>query len=368
MNDVLVTGSTGIGGAVAAALRERALTVGRGGMIRADLGLMSETARAADEVAARRTPLTAIVCCAGVFSLRAAHTPEGMERAFALNYLSRYLLVRRLLPLLKPGGRVVLVANAGRYRDTLGPMDDLNLHHGHLCERLDRGSPHPGSPDRGAPDSRGPHISGRGVRRGDRGLRVAGRTQFACDLFAVELALREPGLSVSCVFPGLVATRVFRDAPGVPAPLRYLLDAVQRRVGADPARAAATPVALAAGASAPSPSTAAPSPSPAEWSPGTAAPLPGAAAPLPGRAAPLPGRAAPLPGRAAPLPGRAAPLANPAEPLPGTAAPPPEPAAAVSAARFYSPGGVPIPVPERVLSGRRRELWEASEALVERWL
>ncbi|MBM2615501.1 hypothetical protein JIG36_07970 [Actinoplanes sp. LDG1-06] len=248
MNDVLVTGSTGIGGAVAAALGERALTIGRGGMIRADLRLMSETARACDEVT---TPLTAIVCCAGMFTLRAAHTAEGFERAFALNYLSRYLLVRRLAAQLKPGARVVLVANAGRYRDTLGPMDDLNL------------------------------------RAGGRGLRIAGRTQFANDLFAVELAARSPELEVSCVDPGLVATRVFRDAPGVPGLLRRVLDAVQQRAGAAPAVAAATPVALAV----------------EDREPG-----------------------------------------------------------------FYGPGTAVRPVPERVMTGRRRELWEATEDLLKLWL
>jgi NAD(P)-dependent dehydrogenase (short-subunit alcohol dehydrogenase family) len=203
MGDVLVTGSTGIGGAVAAALGERAVTIGRGGRIRADLSLLRETARAADEVAARQRPLDAIVCCAGVFALRAVRTAEGLERAYVLNYLSRYLLVRRLLPLLAPDGRVVLVANAGKYRDT------------------------PGAPR--------------------WGLRVSGLTQAANDLFAVELAERHPELAVSCVFPGLVATRVFRDAYGVPAPLRRLMDALQRRVGADPAEAAATPVELATG-------------------------------------------------------------------------------------------------------------------------
>lgn len=198
-----MTGSTGIGGAVAAALGERAVTIGRRGQIRADLSLLSETARAADEVAARGRSLDAIVCCAGVFALRAETTADGLERAYVLNYLSRYLLVRRLLPLLAPEGRVVLVANAGKYRDT------------------------PGTPR--------------------WGLRVSGRTQFANDLFAVELAERRPDLAVSCVFPGLVATRVFRDARGVPGPLRRAMDALQQRAGADPAQAAATPVQLAAG-------------------------------------------------------------------------------------------------------------------------
>ncbi|GAA0465966.1 hypothetical protein Ade02nite_47210 [Paractinoplanes deccanensis] len=200
-----MTGSTGIGGAVAAQLGERAVTIGRHGRIRADLSLLEETERAAGEVAAAHDRLDAIVCCAGVFTLRAEETAEGLERAFVLNYLSRFLLVDRLLPLLPEGGRVVLVANAGRYRDTLAL----------------------------------------GNRR--RGLRIAGRTQFANDLFAVELAARHPELAVACVDPGLVATRVFRDAPGVPPVLRRALHALQQRVGAPPATAARVPVHLAIG-------------------------------------------------------------------------------------------------------------------------
>ena len=210
MTSVLVTGSTGIGGAVAAALGDRAVTIGRRGRIRADLALLSETARAA---AAAPERLDANVCCAGQFALRAERTAEGLERCFVLNYLSRFLLVRLLLPRLAPDGRVVLVAAAGRYRDTLGDPRAL---------------------------------------RGGRGLRVSGRTQFANDLFAAELAARRPGLAVSCVYPGLVATRVFRDAYGVPGPLRHLLDRVQRRLGADPAEAAGTPVELATGQRRPS--------------------------------------------------------------------------------------------------------------------
>ncbi|SNY23374.1 SDR family NAD(P)-dependent oxidoreductase [Paractinoplanes atraurantiacus] len=203
MTKILVTGSTGIGGAVAAELGERALTIGRHGRIRADLSLLASVAEAADEVAASHDRLDAIVCCAGVFTMRAATTAEGLERAWVLNYLSRFLLIDRLLPLLPPDGRVVLVANAGRYRDT-------------------RGNP-------------------------TWGLGVAGRTQFANDLYAVELASRHPSLSVACVYPGLVATGVFRDAYGVPAPLRWVMNALQQRIGASPASAARGPVQLAIG-------------------------------------------------------------------------------------------------------------------------
>ncbi|GAA0811211.1 hypothetical protein [Spirilliplanes yamanashiensis] len=209
---ILVTGSTGIGGAVAAALRGRGLdvlTVGRAGDVRADLSLLADTARAA---AAVPGPLDAIVCCAGGLSTVAEPTAEGLDRAMVLNHLSRHMLVGRLLPRLAPAGRIVLVANAGKYRDTL----DLS--------RL------------GEPVG--------------RGLAVSGRTQFANDLLAVALAARTPH-AVSCVFPGLVATGVFRDARGVPGAVRSVAAAVQRRFGADPAVAAATPARLATDASLP---------------------------------------------------------------------------------------------------------------------
>ena len=229
-----MTGGTGgIGAAVAVELarrEHRVLIVGRDeeraaavlsrltgtghAFIRADLALMGDTARVAGEVAGHTDRLDALVLCAGVLSTVADWTSEGLERALALNYLSRYLLARRLLPALadSPSGRVVLVANAGRYRDTLD-LDDLQLRRG-----------------------------------GGRGLRVSGRSQFANDLLAVELAerARDTRVAVTCVFPGLVATGVFANAHGPSRPLRAVAAAVQRRLGAAPEKAAVVPAHLAA--------------------------------------------------------------------------------------------------------------------------
>jgi NAD(P)-dependent dehydrogenase (short-subunit alcohol dehydrogenase family) len=215
---VLVTGGTGgIGRAVAADLTgrgHRVLTVGRSAhaTIPADLSLLRETDRAADEVLRRTDELDALVLCAGVLATAAEWTDEDLERSFVLNYLSRFRLIHRLLPRLiaAPSGRIVLVANAGRYPDTLD-LDDLQM------------------------------------RRGGRGLRVAWRTQFANDLLAVELAdrLRGTRVEVSCVYPGVVATDVFRNARGMPRPLRAAAVAVQRLIALDPAVAARTPATLA---------------------------------------------------------------------------------------------------------------------------
>ena len=178
----------------------------------ADLATMAGTAALADAVSRQTDQVDALVCCAGVFALRREWTDEGLERTFALNYLSRFLLVRSLGPQLlrSSAGRVVLVANAGRYRDC------LDLHDPHF-------------------------------RDGRRGIRVSARTQFANDVLAVELGDRFRGTSVvaTCVFPGVTQTDVFRNGTGVPQPLAGLLTGVARRTGLTPDQAADTPAWLA---------------------------------------------------------------------------------------------------------------------------
>jgi NAD(P)-dependent dehydrogenase (short-subunit alcohol dehydrogenase family) len=232
----LVTGGTdGIGAAVALQLAragDRVLLVGRSvvrgaqmlaalrvarpgvahAFLRADLSLLADTARVADLVAEQTDRLDAVVCCAGILSTIPEWTAEGLERNFVLNYLSRYLLARRLLPALTraPSGRLVLVSNAGMYGDSLD-FDDLQY------------------------------------RRGRPGLKVSARTQFANDLLATELAdrLRGTRVEVTCVYPGIVNTGVFRNARGLPRIVQALAPHLQRLLAMSPEAAAQTPVFLA---------------------------------------------------------------------------------------------------------------------------
>lgn len=208
---VLITGrSTERGNEVLAQLRALS-PASRHAFFPADLSLLAGTAELAEQARAYSKRLDAVVCCAGVLSFVPERTSEGLERTLALNYLSRFLLVQLLLPSLSaaPSGRVVLVANAGQYADMLD-LEDL---------QHERAKP---------------------------GLQVAGRTQFANDLLAVELAARLSGtaLAVTCVFPGRVRTNVFRNARGVPWFARPLGPLLQ--LGAlTPEAAADTPAFLA---------------------------------------------------------------------------------------------------------------------------
>ncbi len=214
---VVVTGrDAGRGRALLAELRALAPD-GEHAFVPADLALLESTAALADTVLDLAPRLDAVVLCAGVLARVPEWTAEGLERAFVVNYLSRYLLLRRLLPALvaAPSGRAVLVANAGRYRDTLD-LDDLQH------------------------------------RRGRPGLAVAGRTQFANDLLAVELAERvaASGTQVTCVYPGIVDTDVFRNARGFPAGAVRVARGVQRLLARSPEEAARTPAHLAVDAGA----------------------------------------------------------------------------------------------------------------------
>lgn len=181
-------------------------------LIAADLSLLSQASRVADEVLRYTPRLDAAVFCAGVLSFAPSWTTEGLERSLVLNYLSRYLLARRLMPALvdAPSGRLVLVSNAGNYRDTLDFQDFQ-------------------------------------YRRGKPGLQVSGRTQFANDLLTIELHERASGtgLQTTCVYPGLVRTSVFRNAINLPSWVRWVAPAVQRLVALTPEQAAETPAFLA---------------------------------------------------------------------------------------------------------------------------
>jgi NAD(P)-dependent dehydrogenase (short-subunit alcohol dehydrogenase family) len=233
---VLVTGGTdGIGRAVALELArggDRVLFVGRDvergeqvermllelnpeadhKFLRADLSLLSDTARLAKMVFQVTHRLDAIVCCAGILSAIPQQTSEGLERNFVLNYLSRYLLARKVAPLIAKAhsGRMVFVANAGKYEDTLD-FNDLQLQHG------------------------------------KPGLYVAGRTQFANDLMVIELAerLKQTSIDVSCVFPGVTDTNVFRNSRGLPSLVRAIAPPLQRWFALRPEVAAMTPAYLA---------------------------------------------------------------------------------------------------------------------------
>jgi NAD(P)-dependent dehydrogenase (short-subunit alcohol dehydrogenase family) len=70
-------------------------------MVRADLSLVSEAARLADEIAARTDRIDVLLNNAGGTPKTQEITPEGNEATFVANHLGHFVMTERLLPLLR---------------------------------------------------------------------------------------------------------------------------------------------------------------------------------------------------------------------------------------------------------------------------
>jgi NAD(P)-dependent dehydrogenase (short-subunit alcohol dehydrogenase family) len=147
---------------------------------------MAEVRRLAETVGRKYDRLDTLVHTAGVVPYERELTDEGIERSFAINYLSRFLLTNLLLDRLRESApaRVVNVAAAGA-----NPVEALDL--GDLSgERL--------------------FTDPEGTDRMVRGQGALDQAQVANDLFGVELAerLQGSGVGVAVVNPGAVDTDI----------------------------------------------------------------------------------------------------------------------------------------------------------------
>ncbi len=99
--------------------------------LQADLSLVREANRLADEIAGRWLALHYLVHSAGVVRGRRELTAEGVESNFAINYLSRFALTGHLLPLLEtvgqPGEAARIVLISGAAQNGAIHFDDVNL-------------------------------------------------------------------------------------------------------------------------------------------------------------------------------------------------------------------------------------------------
>ncbi|WP_422769606.1 SDR family NAD(P)-dependent oxidoreductase [Plantactinospora sp. WMMC1484] len=110
---VVVVGSTQAKGDAFLTAADQVGAAGRATFLRADLRLMSENSRVVDAVRARFDRLDRLVLCAQRYLTRLGHTVEGIERNFALTYLSRFALTYGLLPHLRRADRPLVVNVCG---------------------------------------------------------------------------------------------------------------------------------------------------------------------------------------------------------------------------------------------------------------
>jgi NAD(P)-dependent dehydrogenase (short-subunit alcohol dehydrogenase family) len=178
------------------------------GVVGADLSSQASVRQAASEIQAGYPRLHVLINNAGVISPRREVTVDGLEMQFAVNHLGYFLLTNLLLPQLRAGApsRIVNVSSGAHSHATLD-FADLQSERGYDPKE------------------------------------VYSRTKLANILFTYELARRlgGAGVTVNCLTPGVVATRMLGDYMGAPRGA-----GVDSTFGASPEEGAETSIYLAA--------------------------------------------------------------------------------------------------------------------------
>jgi NAD(P)-dependent dehydrogenase (short-subunit alcohol dehydrogenase family) len=182
---------------------------GKPDVVPADLSSQRAVREAAEVIRARHPRLHVLINNAGTIPRQRAATVDGLEMQFAVNHLAPFLLTNLLLDALKAAApsRIINVSSGAHQG---GSLDFTDL---------------------------------QSERRYDA-VRVYGRTKLANVLFTYELArrLRGTGVTVNCLHPGVIATRLLADYMNVP----LVGGALSRTLGASPEAGAATSIYLAA--------------------------------------------------------------------------------------------------------------------------
>jgi NAD(P)-dependent dehydrogenase (short-subunit alcohol dehydrogenase family) len=104
----------------------RAAAAASGGgfeLVALDLASLASVRTCADSLVAARRPLDAIIANAGVMACPQGRTTDGFETQFGTNHLGHFVLVNRLVPLLRAGARIVILSSAAhRFSDV--DLDD----------------------------------------------------------------------------------------------------------------------------------------------------------------------------------------------------------------------------------------------------
>ena len=148
-----------------------------------DLANLSTVRAFADAVKARLAAdpalsLQLLMNNAGTMETGRHYTVDGLERTVSVNYVGPYLLTRLLAPLMPAGARIVNMASCVY---AIGSLDF-------------------------------PHFFEKGRKGSFWRIPVYSNTKLAITLFSLDLAerLRERGVSVNAVDPGIVSTGIIR--------------------------------------------------------------------------------------------------------------------------------------------------------------
>lgn len=138
-----------------------------------DLGNLKSIRSFVREFQNKNRTLDVLINNAGFISLDRQLTDDGFERQFGINHLGHFALTEQLIPFMKEGSRIVVVAS-GAHKAGKIHFDDI------------------------------------GLEKGYNVVKAYGQSKLANVLYTRELAVRltERGITVNCCHPGAVATNM----------------------------------------------------------------------------------------------------------------------------------------------------------------
>jgi len=159
-------------------------------LVELDLASLASVRACADALISTGEPFDLVIANAGVMACPKGQTSDGFETQFGTNHLGHFVLVNRIVSLLKPGSRLVNLSSAGhRFSDV--DLDDPNFGHTPYSE-----------------------------------FGAYGRSKTANILFAVEFDRRHKanGVRATAVHPGGIQTELGRYLS--PEAIKQLIDGI----------------------------------------------------------------------------------------------------------------------------------------------
>jgi len=107
-------------------LKEATSSGGSLELIGLNLADLKSVRHCADALLAKGKPFDVVIANAGVMATPFRHTADGFEMQFGTNHLGHFVLVNRIAPLIRKGGRLINLASAG-HRFSNVDLEDPNF-------------------------------------------------------------------------------------------------------------------------------------------------------------------------------------------------------------------------------------------------